>query len=125
MIPKTDMLRRWTALQTERSSWIAHWRELSDYLLPRSTRFYKSDRNKGTKKHNAIFDSTASRSLRILSAGMMSGMTGMRMITATERAAKDRGVKMMLWHAKPGTTLDRMLPKLGYDPFETIHYQVL
>jgi hypothetical protein len=69
------MLRRWTALQTERSSWIAHWRELSDYLLPRSTRFYKSDRNKGTKKHNAIFDSTASRSLRILSAGMMSGMT--------------------------------------------------
>jgi hypothetical protein len=75
MIPKTDMLRRWTALQTERSSWIAHWRELSDYLLPRSTRFYKSDRNKGTKKHNAIFDSTASRSLRILSAGMMSGMT--------------------------------------------------
>jgi GNAT superfamily N-acetyltransferase len=53
------------------------------------------------------------------------GMTGMRLITATERAAKDRGVKMMLWHAKPGTTLDRMLPKLGYDPFETIHYQVL
>jgi GNAT superfamily N-acetyltransferase len=53
------------------------------------------------------------------------GMTGMRLITATERAAKDRGVKMMLWHAKPGTTLDRMLPRLGYDPFETIHYQVL
>jgi GNAT superfamily N-acetyltransferase len=53
------------------------------------------------------------------------GMTGMRLITATERAAKERGVKMMLWHAKPGTTLDRMLPKLGYDPFETIHYQVL
>jgi GNAT superfamily N-acetyltransferase len=53
------------------------------------------------------------------------GMTGMRLITATERAAKERGVKMMLWHAKPGTTLDRMLPRLGYDPFETIHYQVL
>jgi GNAT superfamily N-acetyltransferase len=53
------------------------------------------------------------------------GMTGMRLITATERAAKDRGVKMMLWHAKPGTTLDRMLPKLGYEQFETIHYQVL
>ncbi len=53
------------------------------------------------------------------------GMTGVRLITATERAAKERGVKMMLWHAKPGTTLDRMLPRLGYDPFETIHYQVL
>jgi hypothetical protein len=74
-ISRTDAQRRWVALQTERSSWIAHWRELSDYLLPRSTRFYKSDRNKGTKRHNAIFDNTASRSLRVLAAGMMSGMT--------------------------------------------------
>jgi hypothetical protein len=68
-------LQRWNALQSERSGWIQHWRELSDYLLPRSTRFYKSDRNRGVKKHNAIFDSTATRALRVLSAGMMSGMT--------------------------------------------------
>lgn len=74
-ISRTDAQRRWVALQTERASWIAHWRELSDYLLPRSTRFYKSDRNRGTKKHNAIFDNTATRSLRVLAAGMMSGMT--------------------------------------------------
>jgi hypothetical protein len=73
--PRSKLLQRWTSLQTERSSWISHWRELSDYLMPRSARFYKSDRNKGTKKHNAIFDNTASRALRVLSAGMMSGMT--------------------------------------------------
>jgi GNAT superfamily N-acetyltransferase len=53
------------------------------------------------------------------------GMTGMRLITATERAAKDRGVKMMLWHAKPGTTLDRMLPRLGYGIQDIIYSQVL
>jgi GNAT superfamily N-acetyltransferase len=53
------------------------------------------------------------------------GMTGMRLITATERAAKDRGVKMMLWHAKPGTTLDRMLPRLGYGIQDVIYSQVL
>jgi hypothetical protein len=73
--PRSKLLQRWTSLQTERSSWISHWRELSDYLMPRSARFYKSDRNRGTKKHNAIFDNTASRALRVLSAGMMSGMT--------------------------------------------------
>jgi hypothetical protein len=66
---------RWVSLQTERASWISHWRELSDYLMPRSARFYKSDRNKGIKKHNAIFDNTATGALRVLSAGMMSGMT--------------------------------------------------
>ena len=53
------------------------------------------------------------------------GMTGMRLITATERAAKERGVKMMLWHAKPGTTLDRMLPRLGYGIQDVIYSQVL
>jgi hypothetical protein len=72
---RAKLQQRWISMQTERSSWIQHWREISDYLMPRSARFYKSDRNKGTKKHNAIFDNTGSRALRVLSAGMMSGMT--------------------------------------------------
>ena len=72
---RSQLQARWVSLQSERSSWITHWRELSDYLMPRSARFYRSDRNKGTKRHNAIFDNTASRALRVLAAGMMSGMT--------------------------------------------------
>jgi hypothetical protein len=72
---RAKLQQRWISMQTERSSWVQHWREISDYLMPRSARFYKSDRNKGTKKHNAIFDNTGSRALRVLSAGMMSGMT--------------------------------------------------
>jgi hypothetical protein len=66
---------RMTTLQSERSSWIPRWRELSTQLMPHSTRFTRSDRNSGTNKFGAIFDNTASRALRILSAGMMSGMT--------------------------------------------------
>ena len=38
--------------------WIAHWREISDYLLPRSGRFFAEDRNRGERKHNNIYDST-------------------------------------------------------------------
>jgi len=67
--------RRWTGLTSERSSWITHWQELGDHLLPRSARFSKTDRNKGTRKHQNIFDSTATRALNVLSAGMMAGMT--------------------------------------------------
>lgn len=67
--------RRWTSLTSERSSWVTHWQELGDHLLPRNARFYKTDRNKGTRKHQNIFDSTATRALNILSAGMMAGMT--------------------------------------------------
>jgi len=69
------LLKRKTALWNERSSWVSHWREISDYLLPRSGRYFESDRNRGDKRHNNIYDSTGTRSLRVLAAGMMAGMT--------------------------------------------------
>lgn len=72
---RTHYQKRWTGLSSERSSWISHWQELGDHLLPRGARFSKSDRNKGTKKHQAIFDSTGTRALNVLTAGMMAGMT--------------------------------------------------
>lgn len=72
---KKQLLRRKTALWNERSSWIAHWQDISDYLLPRSGRFLTTNTNDGGKRHNNIIDSTGTRSLRVLAAGMMSGMT--------------------------------------------------
>lgn len=66
---------RWGQLQTERASWWAHWKEISDYLMPRSGRFFVQDRNRGTKRHNQIYDSTGTRALRVLGAGMMAGAT--------------------------------------------------
>lgn len=73
--PRQRLLKRKTALWNERSSWISHYREISDYVLPRSGRFFEQDRNRGEKKHNNIYDSTGTRALRVLAAGMMSGMT--------------------------------------------------
>ena len=73
-----DILRkqkRWAALELERSSFFGHWQEIAQFLMPRSGRFLVSDRNKGQKKHNSIYDSTGSRALRILAAGLMAGMT--------------------------------------------------
>jgi hypothetical protein len=66
---------RWAALKQERSSWDPHWKEISEYLLPRSGRFMTSERNRGERRHNNILDSTGTRSLRILAAGLMAGMT--------------------------------------------------
>lgn len=73
--PKAKLLRRWQALTNERSGWITHWQEISQVTLPRNGRFMLSDRNLGTRRHNRIYDSTATRALRILAAGMMAGMT--------------------------------------------------
>lgn len=62
-------------LENERSTFIAHWRELAEYLNPRRTRFFITDVNRGDKRHNKIVDSTATLALRTLQSGMMSGKT--------------------------------------------------
>ena len=100
--PKRDKLaQRWASLQTDRSSWMAHWREISEYLLPRSGRFLITDRNRGEKRHNAIYDSTGTRSLRILAAGMMAGMTSparpwFRLTTSVPELDESAAVKAWL-----------------------------
>lgn len=73
--PRERYLARWKALNTERSSWISHYQEISRVLLPRAGRYFVSDRNIGTKRHNNIYDSSATRALRILAAGLMAGLT--------------------------------------------------
>jgi hypothetical protein len=74
--PRQDkLLTRWGALKSERSSWVAHWKEISDYLLPRNGRFFVQDRDRGQRRHNNIYDSTGTRALRVLGAGLMGGAT--------------------------------------------------
>lgn len=42
------------------------------------------------------------------------GRTGLALIQETEAAAKRAGCQMIIWHAKQGTALDRLMPRLGY-----------
>lgn len=67
--------KRRAALELDRSTFLTHWRELSEYILPRRARFVTSDTNRGEKRNQKIIDSTATDSAGVLSAGMMSGVT--------------------------------------------------
>lgn len=100
--PKRDkLLTRWGQLKTERATWWAHWKELSDYLLPRSGRFFVQDRDKGWRRHNAIYDNTGTRALRVLAAGLMSGLTSparpwFRLATSDPKQMESAEVKQWL-----------------------------
>lgn len=39
---------------------------------------------------------------------------GLRLIKETERLAKARGARLMLWHAKEATPLAKIMPRMGY-----------
>ena len=74
--PKRDKLfTRWGQLRSERASFWAHWQEITTYLLPYNGRYFSQDRNKGHRRYNNIYDSTGTRSLRVLGAGLMAGAT--------------------------------------------------
>ncbi len=46
---------------------------------------------------------------------------GLRLIRETEKAARARGAQLMLWHAKQGTSLDKIMPRLGYGVQDIIY----
>jgi hypothetical protein len=68
-------MRRLGTLKLERESYFAHWKKITDTLLPRSGRYFLEDRNAGERRNLDIYDSTATRALNILAAGMMAGMS--------------------------------------------------
>lgn len=55
-----------------------------------------------------------SNDLLFVSPEVRKGRVGLRLIRATEVAAKDVGARLMLWHGKPNTTLVEIMPALGY-----------
>ena len=69
--------RRLNALDRERATWFAHWRELSTYILPRRGNFLgRSHRpDRGGKRNARLLDSTAMLAARTLASGLMAGLT--------------------------------------------------
>ena len=62
------------AMKKELSSFIAHYKDLSQFVQPRRGRFTASDRNIGTPRHQNIINSRATWALRTARAGMFAGV---------------------------------------------------
>jgi len=67
--------KRLANLRTERSSFVAVWKDLSDYHLAHRGRFLTSDRNKGYKRDTKQQNNRSRLALRTLASGMMAGIT--------------------------------------------------
>ena len=72
---KQTYQRRLNLLKMERTTFDDHYKDISDYLLPRRGRFVKTDRNKGDKRNDKIIDNEGMMALNTLVAGLMSGVT--------------------------------------------------
>lgn len=103
---RTAALQRWSQLNLVRSSWTEHWKELSHYLLPRAGRFNDTglggQPNYGGKKHMHLLDTTGTRALGILTAGLLSGASSparpwFKLKTPDDELNKREAVKQWLF----------------------------
>jgi hypothetical protein len=104
---KDQFLKRLGALKQERASFLSHWKELSDYILPRRGRFLSGsgETNKGSKKNGKIIDSTATDAVEILVSGLMSGITSparpwFRLGTTARDLLEAPGVREWMHHVE-------------------------
>ncbi len=91
------------AMRNDRMSWWTHWREIADYLIPRRYKWLitPNQGNRGSPINQRIIDNTASTALRILSAGLMSGITSpgrewFKLSTHNDQLNDDSEVKLWL-----------------------------
>ncbi len=80
--PKIRQLReyvdqRLVLLRTDRWSWWQHWRQLSDFILPRRGRYltYPNQASRGDPLGSRIINETPMLAHRTLAAGLMAGLT--------------------------------------------------
>jgi len=62
-------------LDTERSSFIPHYRDIADHVRPRRARFTLAEANRGERRSQKIINAAATLASRTGRAGMMSGVT--------------------------------------------------
>lgn len=72
---KQRLQRLRSQLELQRSTFQSTWQEASQYILPRRSRFFTQDANKGNKRYTSIIDSTATMAAFTLAGGMMAGIT--------------------------------------------------
>ncbi len=122
---RRKLLARHTALKTERSSWDAHWREISEQIDPRRSRFLTTDRNRGDKKNQKIINNTPLRAKATLAAGMQAGLTSQsrpwfRLTAPTPELAEVAAVKEWL-HTVEERLREVMARSNIYNGFHTLY----
>lgn len=121
---------RLIGLRVERYSWWTHWRELADYILPRRYKWLVTPNQaaRGSPMNQRIIDNTATLAMRILAAGMMSGVTSpsrpwFRLKISNPDLDDDPEVKM--WLDEVTDRLLEVMAKSNYYTSKAQQYQDL
>ena len=68
------VLDKYSSLKNQRSTWESHWQDVANFFLPRKSNITLK-RTRGDKRHDQIFDGTATHALELLSASLNGMLT--------------------------------------------------
>jgi hypothetical protein len=68
------ILDKYQTLRAQRSTWEDHWQDVANYFLPRKSNITLK-RTRGDKRHDQIYDGTATHALELLSASLNGMLT--------------------------------------------------
>lgn len=131
---------RLEALRQERSSWMPHWSELAEHLLPRSGRFLAAGGaggataggagrpNQGGKRNGRIVNGTGTIALRTLQSGLSAGVTSparpwFKLATPDPGLAEWQPVK--LWLEQVETLMQAVFDRSNLYPVLQAQYEEL
>jgi len=72
---RTELNQLIAELRQERESYIPHWKDINQFVRPRSAKFVIESGNRGAKRNQNIINNTATLASESLASGMMSGVT--------------------------------------------------
>jgi hypothetical protein len=103
MLPlRQRLLKRLANLEVRRSTYLSHWKEISQHMRPRGSRYYVSQANKDDSGANDfVINSTPVFSVRTLAAGMLATTCSpsrpwFRLTTQDITLSETEGVKLWL-----------------------------
>jgi Bacteriophage head to tail connecting protein len=105
---REKLTQRLGTLKTERSVWLSEWQEIQQLLVPERGRFYRTDRNRGSRSRrrgDRILNETPCQHLDTLASGMAAGLTTptqpwFRLTVEDTDIAEAQGVRVWLERAE-------------------------
>ena len=116
------VIKRYDQLESERGTWESHWQEIAERVLPRYHNSFQrntADINRGEKRTEKMFDSTAALGLERFAAAMESMLTPRnqkwhRLKASDDALNKDRDTKLWFEQATNLLFKARYAPKANY-----------
>ncbi len=124
---RRKMAARLTALEQIRYSWLVHWRDIADHILPRRYRSLLTPNqwNRGSPINSKIINSTGTLAARNAAAGIMSGTTSpsrpwFRMTVPDPEVMRDGDVQV--WCDEVTKRVMRVMASANYYGAKAVQY---